>query len=296
LSTPEPDPSRSKEPKKQAGINLEGQKKKKSLHRSAGVRQYYDSYANRYDADYAKPFWKLYDDITWHFTEPYLPAEISATILDIGGGTAKWAVKVAQLGYYVICGDISEGMLAVAREKVEALQLQELIEVKTLDIRDLSEYADNSFPLVLALGDVISYAIDDDLAVGELFRVCEPGGYCVASVDNKLTYIVNEVNYDHLERIEPLLENGISHFFKLHSLKAYFPRELDALFTRHGFVTQKVIGKPVLANVITKKRRDEKLIPNYDLFLRLELQLAADPAFAGHGGHLQIIARKPPPN
>lgn len=268
-------------------------KRQKNLHRSAGVRKYYDNYASRYDAGYEKPYWHLYDDITWHFLEPYLPADFSATILDAGGGTAKWAVKLAQLGYSIVCGDISEGMLHMAREKVHAMGLEYRITITSLDVRNLSPYPDNAFALVLALGDVLSYAIDDDQAVQEMYRVCAPGGACVASVDNKLTYIINEVNYGHIERVGAFLKTGISHFFKMHPLKAYYPQELQDLFELHGFAVDMVIGKPVLVNLISKKRRDENLVLHYADFLNIEIQLAEDPSFTGHGGHLQIMARKP---
>ena len=257
------------------------------------MRKYYDTYAPRYDVDYNKPYWHLYDDITWHFLEPYLPDDPAATILDVGGGTAKWAVKLAEMGYSVICGDISEGMLQVARQKVRSLGFGDQISVVNLDIRDLYEYPDNTFPLVLALGDVLSYAIDDELAVAEMLPRLHSRGACVASVDNKLTYIINEINYDHFDRIQPFLETGISHFLKMYSLKAYYPSEIRNLFERHGFAVDKVVGKPVLANLISKKRRDERLVPHYQEFLSLEIKLAGDDAFAGHGGHLQIMTHKP---
>ncbi len=257
------------------------------------VQKYYDTKAEQYDKDYEKYDWKLYDDLTWYFLEPYLPPQKPSFILDIGGGTAKWAVKLAQLGYKVICGDISDGMLDIARHKVKLDQLEELVEVRKLDVRNLSEFPANTFDLVLALGDVISYAIDDDPAVAEIFRVCKPGARCIASVDNKLTYLLLELNNNHFKCVETLLATNIATYFTPHPIKTYFPAELKSLFERHGFVVESIVGKPVLTNMVPKSRRKKQLPEHYDFFLSIEKQLAGDPTLVGHGGHLQVVARKP---
>jgi len=258
------------------------------------VQKYYDAKAALYDNDYKKFEWRLYDDLTWHFLAPYLPPAKPSCILDVGGGTGKWAVKLGQMGYKVICGDISDGMLDVAQHKVKLSQLEELVEVRKLDVRNLSEFPPNSFDLVLALGDVISYAIDDDPAVAEIFRVCKPGARCIASVDNKLTYLLLELNNDHFICVDSLLKTNIATYFTPHPIKTYFPRELRDLFERHGFEVESIVGKPVLTNMVPKSRRKKQLPAHYDFFLNMEKQLASDPDFVGHGGHLQIVAKKTP--
>ncbi len=257
------------------------------------VQKYYDQKAELYDKDYEQYDWRLYDDLTWYFLTPYLPPEKRGVILDIGGGTGKWSVKLAQLGYKVICGDISDGMLDIARHKVKLDQLEDQVEVRKLDVRNLGEYAPNSFDLVLALGDVISYAIDDDPAVTEIFRVCKPGARCIASVDNKLTYLLLELNNNHFKCVDTLLETNIATYFTPHPIKAYFPDELKDLFEHHGFIVESLVGKPVFTNMVPKSRRKKQLPEHYQFFLALEKQLASNPSFVGHGGHLQIAARKP---
>ena len=257
------------------------------------VQRYYDQKAELYDKDYEQYDWRLYDDLTWHFLVPYLPLVKPGLILDIGGGTAKWSVKIAQLGYKVVCGDISDGMLTVARQKIAAHHLEKDIEICKLDVRNLHQYPTDTFDLVLALGDVISYAIDDDMAVAEIFRVCKPGSRCIASVDNKLTYLLLELNNNHFKCVEELLNTGITTYFTPHPIKTYFPGELRNLFERHGFEVESMVGKPVLTNMVPKSRRKKQLPSHYEFFLNIEKQLAADPTLIGHGGHLQVVARKP---
>jgi ubiquinone/menaquinone biosynthesis C-methylase UbiE len=264
---------------------------KKRLRPLNAVKKYYNEYATKYDSD---PYYetRLYDDLTWAFVEPYLPTDKLTPILDIGGGTGKWALKLAEMGYTIICADIAIEMLKIAQQKAKAKNLESKIIIKELDIRDMHEYPDNAFHLILALGDVISYALDDDIAVAEMWRVCKPGGVCIASVDNKLTYMMNELNYNHPERIEQVYRTGISHFFKSHQIKTYFPDELTALFVNQGFKIEKIIGKPVLTAGISKRDRKQKIMPNYESIFKIEKDLAEKPFCLGQAGHLQIIARK----
>lgn len=272
---------------------MTSEKEKKKFTTINAVRNYYDMHAPKYDADYEDAGWQLYDDLTWAFIEPYLPTDKTTPILDCGGGTAKWAIKMAELGYSVICGDISQGMLDIAQQKITAQHFESQIQLRMLDIRNMEGVPDATYNLVLAVGDVISYAMDEDLAVAEMYRVCKPGGYAIASVDNKLTYIINEINYDHWDHLDNFIQTGVSNFFSHHPIKAFFPKELGNLFTRHGFDVVKIVGKPVITTMMSKKERRQKLQPNYKQVFELEKRFADDPAFIGHGGHLQIIVHKP---
>jgi ubiquinone/menaquinone biosynthesis C-methylase UbiE len=110
--------------------------------------KYYEKKAVEYDNIYEEGQWRLYDDLTWHFVEPYLPSSLNANILDIGGGTGKWSIKLAQLGYLVTCADISNAMLDIAKKKVEKLNLAQKIQFKESDIRDMKEFEDNQFDFI----------------------------------------------------------------------------------------------------------------------------------------------------
>ena len=53
------------------------------------VKDYYDEKAQTYD-DYSKQlYFKVYDAVTWKITEPYVPRDSEARVLDAAGGTGK---------------------------------------------------------------------------------------------------------------------------------------------------------------------------------------------------------------
>nr|MDO8087078.1 class I SAM-dependent methyltransferase [Candidatus Sigynarchaeum springense] len=276
-------------------------RKPSNLHR---VIKFYEEHAKDYDQDYEDDNWRLYDDLTWHYMGPFLPAVDPAAagtrdaplVLDVGGGTGKWSIQLAKRGFRVTCTDISQPMLDQARAKAKAEGLEGRIDFRLLDARGMPEIASNSCDLVLAVGDLISYALDDDLVVGELFRVCKPGCHCIASVDNTFTYLILQLKSERWELIDDLLANKVTDYSSPHPVRTFLPADLRALFERHGFVVEQIVGKPVITNTVAKRVRRLKLEQHYKELLELEKRFGADPAFVGHGGHLQIAARKEPGN
>jgi ubiquinone/menaquinone biosynthesis C-methylase UbiE len=279
------------------GIDGKG-KNRSNLHR---VIKFYEEHAKDYDKDYEEDNWRLYDDLTWHYMVPFLPAidpamagsKDAPLVLDAGGGTGKWSIRLAKLGFHVTCTDISEPMLDQARAKAKIEGLDGIIKFKQGDIRDMPEIESDSCDLVLAVGDVISYAMDEHAVVMELYRVCKPGGYCIASVDNTFTYLMMELKSERWELLDDLLSTRITDYSSPHPVRTFLPADLQALFERHGFQVEQIVGKPVITNTVSKRVRRLKLELHYNEMLALEKRFGADPAFVGHGGHLQIAVRKP---
>ena len=161
------------------------------------VIEYYRRVAECYDEEYSGAFWKqIYDKITWRYIEPYLPED--GVVLDVGGGTGKWAIPMAKKGLRVIVYDISDEMLKVAVRKIEKENLQERINVKRGDVCKM-DFPNEHFDFVLAEGDLISYCSDPERAVSEIRRVLKPNCFAVAGVDNAYSAIRGAIiNYQDM--------------------------------------------------------------------------------------------------
>jgi demethylmenaquinone methyltransferase/2-methoxy-6-polyprenyl-1,4-benzoquinol methylase len=98
-------------------------------------------------------------------------------VLDAGSGTGNTALiaaeKVGPKGEVVLF-DISDGMLNIAKKKIESAGLQERMETKTGDILNLP-FSDNSFDVVLSTYSVCPLYSPEEGAL-ELLRVVKPGG------------------------------------------------------------------------------------------------------------------------
>lgn len=96
-------------------------------------------------------------------------------ILDIATGTGDMAILFAKTNAQKIIGvDISKGMLKVAHEKIERLNLTDRISTSVQDSEDL-KFADNTFDAVSVTYGIRNF---EHLSKGlsEIHRVLNPGG------------------------------------------------------------------------------------------------------------------------
>jgi SAM-dependent methyltransferase len=164
------------------------------------------------------------------------------------------------------------------------------------DIVDLSPLPTDTFALTLAMGDPLSICTDPLRAAREMYRAAKPGGVVIATADNKLAAIPHYVERGNLDALEQFLQTGRTQWLtnddrEKFDLTTFTPASLRKLFERAGFEVLDVIGKTILP-----VRDNKRLLEPPDAverLLRLEQDLARDPAAAATAGHLQVTARKP---
>ena len=261
------------------------------------VERYYDSLADEYDSLYSGPYWALYDAITWENMRRFLPKK-GGRILDIGGGTGRWAIPLAERGYEVVLTDISERMLEVARRKVEEKGLGDRVRIVKADAQDMSMFEDCSFDMAIAQGDVLSYCQDPLRAAKEAFRVLRPGGHFVASVDNKFSVFCGALSEGDFVKASDALREGVVEHEDEHgkfAVRCFSPEEARSLLERAGFEVVRLVGKMILWSLLSEegKRRvlqEPEFLRHY---FRLELELCTEPPLLGAASHLEVVGRKP---
>lgn len=104
---------------------------------------------------------------------PFRPQKL----LDIATGTGDFALLAARMlqPQQLIGADISEGMMAVGRQKVQRQGLEKIISFRREDCMQLS-FADESFDAVTAAFGIRNFK-DLDTCLRELHRVLQPGGH-----------------------------------------------------------------------------------------------------------------------
>ena len=140
------------------------------------VEEMFDNIAPTYDKLNHRLSWNI--DRGWRRKAigqlaPYKPR----TMLDIATGTGDFAILAAQMlqPEHLVGADISEGMMAVGRKKVEQLGLQDTISFAKEDCLNLS-YADGTFDAVTAAFGIRNFA-DLDRGLSEMCRVLRKGGH-----------------------------------------------------------------------------------------------------------------------
>lgn len=105
------------------------------------------------------------------------------TILDAGTGKGRFAISCAISGAQkVIAIDISEEMLAIARERARLAGVQDKISFELGDVESL-KYGSNFFDVSICM-ETFVHLPNPQKAVDELARVTKQGGVIVANVTN----------------------------------------------------------------------------------------------------------------
>ncbi len=142
------------------------------------VEQMFDNISARYDL--LNHLLSMGIDKRWRkeaieSLRPYAPQKM----LDIATGTGDFAIESARRlqPQLLIGADISEGMMEVARRKVENAQLSNIVSFAKEDCLNLS-FENDSFDAVTVAYGVRNYA-DLEKGLSEMLRVLRPGGRLV---------------------------------------------------------------------------------------------------------------------
>ena len=144
--------------------------------KASQVEQMFDNIAPTYDKLNHRLSWDI--DKGWRRKAigqraPYQPKRM----LDIATGTGDFAILAARIlkPEQLIGADISEGMMQIGRQKVEAAGLGSIISFAREDCLNLS-YDTGTFDAVTAAFGIRNFA-DLDKGLGEMCRVLKKGGH-----------------------------------------------------------------------------------------------------------------------
>ena len=143
-----------------------------------GVRKLFDNIAPDYDK--LNHILSLNIDKGWRkkAVRNLVDTQEPLKVLDVACGTGDFTIEIAQKvgkGSEVIGVDISEGMMAVGREKIKKAGVS--AELLVADCEDLP-YADNTFDRI-SVGFGVRNFEHLELGLSQMYRVLAPGGKLV---------------------------------------------------------------------------------------------------------------------
>jgi ubiquinone/menaquinone biosynthesis C-methylase UbiE len=171
-------------------------------------------------------------------------------ILDVGAGTGRYSIPLAEEGYDVTAVELVKHNLGRLRQKCS------LVKAYQGNATKLSRFSDDTFDLTLVFGPLYHLHAEDDKikALSEAKRVTKKGGIILAA------YIMNEfsvITYAFKEKhIEEALQNGmLDESFhctdKANPLYSFLRLEdLDALNHNVGLTRIQIIAADGAANYI----------------------------------------------
>jgi len=259
----------------------------------SNVKKYYNEKAHSYDDYSSQLFFRVYDAVTWKITEPYIPKDSEALVLDAAGGTGKWSIPIAKCGPKVVLVDVSDGMLNVARRKIAKEGLQDRIEVRKGDVRKL-DFEDETFDLVFC-DHALCFIKEQESVVRELVRVLKRGRRLIISCQNRYVLSLSLVS-ENIDYASKILLNE-SPFVMRNALNVYTlsPDELKHMLERYGVKVEKMVGKvctmplAISWEKLSSEKHSEDLVKKV---LEIEFELVSRADTVSLGSHIQAIGYK----
>lgn len=195
--------------------------------------------------DFLNHFLSLGIDILWRKKAIKLLKELQPKIiLDIATGTGDFAIEALSLNPTKIIGiDISEGMLAVGKEKIKSKGLDNIIELQLGDSENLS-FDDNYFD-AYTVGFGVRNFEHLEKGLAEMLRVLKPNGRAVILEFSKpKAFPVKQLYNFYFNHILPTIGNLIS---KDNAAYTYLPESVNAFPEGDEFVN--ILNKVGYKNV-----------------------------------------------
>lgn len=217
--------------------------KEKKDSKKEQVATMFNNIAKKYD--FLNHFLSLGIDILWRKKAiKMLKASQPKHILDMATGTGDFALEALSLNPNKIIGiDISEGMLAIGKEKIKKKGVQDIIELKLGDSENL-EFQENTFDAYTVSFGVRNFE-NLEKGLSELLRVLKPNGTAIILEFSKpTTFPIKQVYHFYFNKILPGIGKIVS---KDNAAYTYLPESVDAFPEGDNFV--KILKKLNYKNI-----------------------------------------------
>jgi ubiquinone/menaquinone biosynthesis C-methylase UbiE len=210
-----------------------------------------------------------------------------ATVIDIGGGTGGFAVRVAELGHRVTVIDPSPDALATLGRRAEESGVADLVTARQGDLDSLPDLVEpGSVDVVLCHG-VLEIVDDPTTALGALAAVLRPGGMLSLLVAQRHAAVVARAMAGHFQQARLLLDDPAA----AGSAHRYTPAEVAAFLDEGGFDTTAMHAVRVFVDLVPSSLVD--LEPGAaGALVELERAVADRPEYLPLGTQLHVLATR----
>lgn len=266
------------------------------------MRAFFTRRAPRYDRIADGEFWAFSDRLLWALLSARLLPALGAgpvRFLDAGGGTGRWSLRLlsALPGATGVLVDVSEGMLAVAREKARRRRAADRLSLVSHDLHRPIPRSLGRFDLALCFHNVAGLVADPAALLCRIAAAVRPGGHVAVVAPNLHQAAWVSVRDGRLAELKRLRDrSAVKYGPGVPEVLVFTPSLLRDCLRRAGADEIEVFGFPVSVSPVDP---DESLPPSLSdpraraRLLPLEAALCQDEEVSPRGNSLLAIARLP---
>lgn len=228
-----------------------------------------------------------------------------ASVVDIGGGTGGFAVRVAELGHRVTVIDPSPDALAILARRAEESGVAERVTGRQGDLASLPDLVRDlglggEVDVVLCHG-VLEIVDDPAAALGALAAVLRPGGTLSLLVNQRHAAVVARAMAGHFQQARALLDDtpgahGAHGSYSAHSApgasgttRRFTAEEITTVLDEAGFETRAMHAVRVFVDLVPSSLVD--LEPgSAGALVELEQAVASRPEYLALGTQIHAVA------
>jgi len=224
--------------------------------------------------------------VVWAGLRPVLDRAPGQDVLDIGGGTGGFAVRVAELGHQVRVVDPSPDALAALDRRARESGVE--VTGQQGDLSTLLDVAEPGSADVVLCHGVLEVVDDPAAALATIGEVLRPGGMLSLLVAQRHAAVVARAMAGHFEQARAMLDaTGPSG----RSGRRFTAIELETLLPAAGFTLAAVHAVRVFSDLVPGNLLD--LEPGATAaLLELEQAVSERPEYAPLAAQLHLVATR----
>jgi S-adenosylmethionine-dependent methyltransferase len=245
--------------------------------------------AEKYAAYLQTTTGRLRSDLAWGNLRSHFPAATSGLrALDVGGGTGRLSVRLAQAGFQVVLLDSSAEMLAIARKTAETQQATPRITFLHAGADELSAISEDSAFDAILCHNVLEFVDDPGAVICSLAASLSSDGRASFLVRNRAGEVLKAaIVSNDLAGAREALETAtaVDSLFG-QTMRVFTPAKIRKMFQDAKLEVLAEYGVRVLSDYLNL---GDIKAGKYEKLLDLELTLGAKPEFAAIARYSQFI-------
>lgn len=231
--------------------------------------------------------WDALQSVLASVPEDAADGDKAASVIDIGGGTGGFAVRVAELGHRVTVIDPSPDALAALGRRADESGVASLVTSQQGDLGNLLELVPAGSADVVLCHGVLEIVEDPAAALATIAKVLRPGGTLSLLVNQRHAAVVARAMAGHFGQAKALLDDSSAGA----TTRRFTSDEVVSVLDESGFDTTVVHAVRVFADLVPSSLVD--LEPGAaNALVELEQAVADRPEYLPLATQLHAVATR----